>query len=108
MMEPSNDIKQKGSANHQAQMVADQDNATIKSPILAMLAALVFALLITTLSLGLLGPLGMLLFGLSMVWLGIWLLLHQTSRTSRVCAIVLIVSPVIGVYVMFFSVMFLR
>lgn len=56
-------------------------------------------LLIAALSLGTVGPLGFVVFGLSVVFVGIWLMTPCSFKHSQVLAVSLNLTPIIFIYV---------
>jgi Na+/phosphate symporter len=62
-------------------------------PILMVVAGFVAGVLVTFLSLGVLTPLGAVLFGLSLVLAGLWILTHTQHKWAQLLGITLMVSP---------------
>lgn len=77
----------------------DKNSKNLTKPIVTMAVGAVVGLLIAGLSMGTLGPLGFVVFGLSVVFAGIWVMTHCSFKWSKVLAVSLILTPVIFIYV---------
>jgi hypothetical protein len=73
--------------------------ASAAAPFGVLAGAAALGLLLAGVSLGLLGPLGAVVFGLACVLSGFWLLLNRRSRASRWLATVLIFVPFVTLVV---------
>jgi len=77
----------------------DKNSKSPTKPIVALAVGVVVGLLITVLSLGALGPLDFIVFGLSVVFAGIWVMTNYSFKWSKLLAISLILTPVIFIYI---------
>lgn len=72
----------------------DSQERSIKKPIMFVVVAALIGICVSVLSLGILAPLGVLMFLLSIFLFGFWLLLNRTGTYWKVFAGLLIVLPV--------------
>jgi|GEM_PF-7064274 len=75
----------------------------LEKPISIILVGFLLGFFIAVLSLGLLGPLGIAVFGLFMVFSGIWVMTNYTTKWSKFLALGLILTPIFCIYVFVFN-----
>jgi hypothetical protein len=80
--------------------------ASLLTPILLVCGALLFCVVATIASLGILAPIGLAVFCLSLFLSGFWLLLNRRSRASRIFAVLLIFHPVVLITLAFLPIRF--
>lgn len=82
-----------GRAGNAAMTEATRKPASILPPILLVCGALLFCIVATIASLGILAAIGLAVLSLSLFLFGFWLLLNRQSRASKIAAVLLIFHP---------------